>query len=135
MTKFMQACVLILLLPFHVYGCECSDTLSPEIDEFIFQTWKTATLDELSRQDREERYERLTKRLVDKAREANVPAAPLEQLARQCIQFEETYRRMPSGWDHKDKFANLMYFTDITRIIVPIHLRMIGYCHQFCPNG
>jgi hypothetical protein len=135
MTRHALVFVLILLVPPAVCACECADKLSPEIEEFIFQTWKTATIEKLSDQERQERYDMLTKRLLSKAQEVNVPTERLEQLARMCIQFEETYRKTPAGWDLTDKVSSLLYTTEITRIILPIHLQMIGYCHRFCPGS
>ena len=131
-TRYIPACVLILLFPLRASACECADKLSPEIEGFIFQTWKTATAEKLSQQEREERYDTLVKRLISVAHEARVPGKPLEQLARKCIEFEEANRKMPPGWNYTDKVANLQYFADLARSIVPIHLEMMGYCHKFC---
>src|SRR5512136_1464895 len=113
MTRYNLAFVFILLFPLRAWACECSDKLAPEIEGFIFQTWKTATVEKLSQQEREERYDTLAKRLISVAHEVKVPGKPLEQLARKCIEFEEANRKMPPGWDYTDKVANLQYFADL----------------------
>ena len=132
MMGYVPAFVLILLFPLRAWTCDCFDKLSPEIEEFIFQSWKTAKLEKLSPQEREERYDMLKKRLISTALDVKVPAEPLEELARKCIEFEETNRQMPAGWDYRDKMANLQYFTNLSRTIVPIHLEMMGYCNKYC---